>query len=150
MYESTKNYKSTNMKNKSSSQILIIILAIVLIAGGWLTLNKQKSPATTHSANSNQHEITDEFTGSWRGGGTNKDGYKWFVVYKFKNNTYDMITDSAMKDHGTYIISKRFLDGSVQMTKTSDVFKKTYDVFNTFADNGNTLIIDGMKLKKQP
>jgi len=123
---------------------LAIIAILIVIAGGFLLT--QKTPNGT--AGNQPQEVKDEFTGTWRGDGTTKDNYTWFVVYTFKNGTYNMTTDSSMKDHGTYVIAKRFEDKSIQMTKTSVDFNRTYDVFNSFADNGNTLIIDGMKLHR--
>ena len=129
--------------NKTIGWVLVTIL--IVIAGSLFLL--RGTPLSEHS--SKQQENIDAFTGTWRGEGTTKDGYKWFVVYTFKNGTYTMTSDSSTKDHGTYVITKKFEDGSIQMTKTSAVFKKTYDVFNTFADNGTTLIIEGMKLYRQ-
>ncbi len=127
--------------------IWIVAIIIILVVG---FAGKDRLPFLRSTAQTtNPSEVVDEFTGTWRGEGTTKDDYKWFVVYTFKNGTYTMTTDSAMKDNGTYVIAKRFLDGSIQMTKTSILFKKTYDVFNTFTDDGKTMTIDGMKLYKQ-
>lgn len=130
--------------------VWIVAIMIILIVGFVGFAGKGQLPFLRSTVQTtNPSEVVDEFTGTWRGEGTTKDGYKWFVVYTFKNGTYTMATDSAMKDNGTYVIAKRFLDGSVQMTKTSILFKKTYDVFNTFTDDGKTVTIDGMKLYKQ-
>ncbi len=132
-------------KNKFTHLILPILVVLLLLGAGiyFVSHGSFRAPAQQAAVEK------DAFTGSWKGGGTTKDGYKWFVIYTFNNGTYDMKTESAFKDNGTYVISKRFEDGSIKMTKTSIPFKKTYDIYNTFADNGKTLIIDGMKLQKQ-
>ena len=133
------------MKPKKPEIIITIIIAIVVvIAGGLFLTNKIPNTAST----SLLEEAKDEFTGTWRGEGITKENYKWFVVYTFKNGTYDMTTDSAVKDNGTYVITKRFEDKSIQITKTSVPFNKTYDVFNVFSDNGDTLSIEGMKFHR--
>ncbi len=122
-----------------------IVAAIIIIVIGGLFFAKEVIGPTLSS----QQETKDEFTGSWRGGGTMEDGQEWFVIYTFKNGTYDMKTDSDVVDNGTYLISERYEDGSIQMTKTSILFNKTFDVINKFEDDGKTLIIEGMKLKKE-
>ena len=132
-------------KNKFTTLILPVLVVLLLAGAGIYFVTHGSFKAPTQQA----AVAKDEFTGSWKGGGTTKDGYSWFVIYTFQNGTYDMKTESAFKDNGTYVISQRFEDGSIKMTKTSIPFKKTYDIYNTFADNGKTLNIDGMKLNKQ-
>ena len=133
-------------QNKFTTLVLPIIIGLLIIAGGiFFIVHDLKSPTQQQAPT----VVTDEFTGSWKGEGTTKDGYKWFVIYTFNNGTYTMQTESAFKDNGTYVISQRFEDGSIKMTKTSIPFKKTYDIYNTFEDGGKTLVIDGMKMKKQ-
>ena len=122
----------------SGSAILVLV---VLGIGGFVITQKTQAPTI--------QEAKDEFTGTWHGGGTTKDGYEWFVDYTFKSGTYDMKTDSTFKDNGTYVITKRFEDNvSVQMTKTSIPFNKTYDIYITKVDQ-DTIMIDGMKLYRK-
>lgn len=130
------------MNKKQLTLIGSLVLAVVLLGiGGFVLLQKAYSPAT--------QETVDEFTGTWRGDGKTKDGYEWFVEYSFKNGTYDMKSESAFKDNGTYTIVKRFEDNvSVQMNKTSIPFNKNYDIYISKIDE-NTISIEGMKFYKQ-
>lgn len=119
----------------------IVLLAAILGVGGFVLFQKTYSGTV--------QETKDEFTGTWRADSVTKDGYSWFVEYSFKNGIYDMKTESAFKDNGTYQIIKRFEDNvSVQMEKTSIPFKKTYDIYISKID-ANTILIDGMKLYKK-
>ncbi|MCX6715339.1 MAG: hypothetical protein NTX72_06025 [Candidatus Uhrbacteria bacterium] len=130
------------MNKKQLSLVGFLILAAVILGvGGFVLIQKTHTPLV--------QESKDEFTGAWRTDSVTKDGYKWFVVYTFKNGTYDMKTESAFKDNGTYEIVKRFEDNvSVQMRKTSIPFKKTYDIYISKVDK-DTIMIDGMKLYRQ-
>lgn len=130
------------MNKKQLTLIGSLVLAVVLLGiGGFVLLQKTYSPTT--------QETTDEFTGTWHGGGTTSEGYEWFVDYTFKNGTYEMKTDSTFQDHGTYQIIKRFEDNvSVQMSKTSIPFNKTYEIYISKIDE-NTISIEGMKLYKK-
>ncbi len=130
--------------NKKQLSILgsLALIAVILGIGGFFLVQKTQTPPV-------MQETKDEFTGTWHGGGTTKDNYTWFVDYTFKNGTYDMKTDSAFKDNGTYQIIKRFDDHvSVQMRKTSIPFQKTYDIYISIMDP-NTIMIDGMKLYRK-
>lgn len=119
----------------------IVLAVVVLGIGGFVLLQKTSTPASQIAK--------DEFDGTWHGGGTTKDGYTWFVDYTFHRGIYDMKTDSAFKDNGTYVIVKRFEDNvSVQMQKTSIPFNKTYDIYISILDS-DTIMIDGMKLYRQ-
>lgn len=130
------------MNKKQLSLIGSLVLVVILLGiGGFVLLQKTYSPSA--------QETVDEFTGTWHGGSTTSEGYEWFVDYTFKNGTYEMKTDSTFQDHGTYQIIKRFEDNvSVQMSKTSIPFNKTYDIFISKIDE-NTISIEGMKLYKQ-
>ena len=135
------------MKMKQSVLIGSLVLVIVVLGiGAFFVLQKTQPPSTTTPT----REATDEFTGTWHGGGTTKDGYAWFVDYTFKNGTYTMKTDSSFKDEGTYQIVKRFEDNvSIQMRKQSIPFKKEYDIYISLAPDKQSITIDGMKLVKQ-
>ncbi|OGL61978.1 hypothetical protein A3C09_01465 [Candidatus Uhrbacteria bacterium RIFCSPHIGHO2_02_FULL_47_44] len=130
------------MTKKQLSLLGSIVLAAALLGvGGFVLFQKTSSPAV--------QEMKDEFTGTWRADAVTKDGYAWFVEYSFKNGTYDMKTESAFKDNGTYQIIKRFEDNvSVQMQKTSIPYNKTYDIYISIIDE-KTIMIDGMKLYKK-
>lgn len=115
----------------------------LLVFGSIFLTNKVQFADMTQSKK-------DEVTGTWHAQGvTQKDNYAWFVDYTFKNGRYDMKTDSAVKDTGTYSIVKRFEDGSIQMSKTSETFSKTYDIYITIDPNKSFIMIDGMKLYKK-
>lgn len=130
------------MQKKQLTLIGSVVLAVILIGFGGFFLNQKIQSPTTK-------ETKDELTGTWRGDGKTKDDYDWFVEYTFKNGTYDMKTESAFKDNGTYTIVKRFEDNvSLQISKTSATFNKTYDIYISKVD-ANTIMIDGMKLYKK-
>lgn len=132
----------TPMKSwlKLKTLLIAIGILILLLLGGW-TIKSQIEFA-------NLSQPADAVTGVWRGEGTTKDNYKWFVEYTFKSGQYNMTTDSAFKDSGTYAIVKTFEDGSIQMSKTSEPFAKTYDIFLTTDPEGKFLVIEGMKLNR--
>lgn len=118
------------------------IVILLIVAGIFLT--SQVKFANLSSSSSTK----DIVTGVWRGDGTTKDDYKWFVEYTFKNGRYDMKTDSAFKDSGTYAIVKTFEDGSIIMSKTSEPFAKTYEIFISPDPEGKFISIEGMKLNR--
>jgi len=128
---------------KPKTLILLIGIAVLLVVGG-IFISSQVKFANLSSSSTTK----DVVTGVWRGEGTTKDDYKWFVEYTFKNGRYDMKTDSAFKDSGTYTITKTFEDKSIIMSKTSEPFAKTYDIFLTTDPEGKFLIIEGMKLNR--
>lgn len=130
------------MQKKYRYALGTLLIAVALLGiGGFVFLQKAYAPT--------QEEAKDELTGTWHGGGTTSEGYEWFVDYTFQNGTYDMKTDSTFQDNGTYQITKRFEDNvSLQITKTSIPFNKTYDIYISLIDE-NTIMIDGMKLQKQ-
>ncbi len=130
------------MQKKQIILIGSLVLAIFLVGiGGFFLTQTIQSPTN--------QQTKDEFTGTWRGDGKTKDGYDWFVEYSFKNGMYEMKTESTFKDNGTYTIIKRFEDNvSVQMSKTSTLFNKSYDIYISKLDK-DTIMIDGMKLYRK-
>lgn len=98
-----------------------------------------------------QPPILDELAGNWRGVGQYEDNAEWFVEYRFNGaGTYEMKTDSAYGEKGTYEI-EHFEDGSIIVKKNFVIpngEQKEYKMSVAFTEDRQTMSIEGMPLKK--
>lgn len=134
------------MKKNTIIKFGIVLIVLLVMIIGIISITSRSANIFRKDTASN---TIDEVTGSWQAGGTTKDGYAWLVVYTFKNGHYDLKTESTFKDQGTYIIAQRFEDKSLKLTKTSETFKKTYDIYLAMDPNGTYMLVDGVKLMKK-
>ena len=118
---------------------LFILILGILFVGGFLLWPK---------AHFEQPIPVDELTGSWHAGGTNKDGFEWFMDYTFENGSYQLTTGTDYKEEGTYRISQRYLDGSIEVEKTFDEKKKVYKMIVKTTDDPNMLFLEGVQLNR--
>ena len=119
---------------------IAIILAVVLV--GALILWPK-----THL--SQQLQPADELTGSWHGGGSSTDGFEWFMEYTFKTDgTYALKTGTDFTEAGTYRISNRYLDGSIEVEKTIGEEKFVFVMVIVTTDDPDVIYLEGVQLNR--
>jgi len=101
--------------------------------------------------NISSHDVqADELTGTWIASIINQEGQEWFMNYTFKTDgSYTVETSDPYHEEGTYVIVNRFLDGSVELTKTYEDGQKTYTMILTPGSEPNSFVLEGVLLKKQ-
>lgn len=120
----------------------ILLIVSVLIVGGLLLW--PKAPTT--------QSPTDELTGTWSGGGVMEDGSEWWMKYEFyPDTTYKLTTNSGYGEEGQYVISERFLDGSIEIQKTWDTpgGEKFYEFIIMTTDDSDVILLEGVTLTRQ-
>ena len=128
---------------KRHHHILVFLVAILIIGGLflWPKIHSEKGTVTL--------VVEDELTGRWRAGGTNADGFEWFMEYEFSNGSYNLKTGTDYKEEGTYRITQRYLDGSIEVEKTFDDNQKTYVMVIRTTDNPDILFLEGVQLNRK-
>lgn len=120
----------------------ILLILSILIVGALLLWPK------THTT----QVPTDELTGTWRGGGLMEDGSEWWMKYEFfPDTTYKLTTNSDYGEEGRYVISERFLDGSIEIQKTWNTAggEKSYEFVIISTDDPNVILLEGVTLTRE-
>lgn len=121
--------------------ITIVGIVIIVFAGVLFFSNSQPSPAQT-----------DELTGTWYTEGQAEE-IKWTVKYVFKNERYTstITQDNGAEtriDEGPYKILTRFGDGTMDVLKQSETQNKSYEVVIQMIEDGNALLLEGMRMDR--
>jgi hypothetical protein len=103
-------------------------------------------------SNSSTQKNVDELTGSWYTESITED-VTWSVDYTFKDGRYTSLIKQnngadERFDEGPYKVISRHDDGSMVVMKTSDVFDKSYEVGIVIMEDGNSLLLEGMKMDR--
>ena len=81
-----------------------------------------------------------------------EDGGSWWMNYAFHpDNTYALTTDVGYGEEGVYVISERFLDGSIEIQKTWDTAggEKSYEFVIMTTDDPNIIVLEGVTLTRE-
>ncbi|MBI2473026.1 hypothetical protein HYV70_00515 [Candidatus Uhrbacteria bacterium] len=122
---------------------LFVLIVGIFIVGGLFLWPKFHSEQTTVNL-----VVKDELIGRWHAGGTNTDGFEWFMEYEFSNGSYRLNTGTDYKEEGTYRITQRYLDGSIEVEKTFDNNQKTYTMVIRTTDDPDVLFLEGVQLNR--
>ncbi|MFA4845413.1 MAG: hypothetical protein WC654_02555 [Patescibacteria group bacterium] len=116
----------------------VTLVVAVLIVGSFLLWPKFQS----------KDVYADELTGTWRAEGISENEYAWWMEYVFEDRHYTLTTDSYYKENGTYMITERFLDGSMFVKKTFSDGSKEYEMTVVTTDDPDVITIEGAQLKR--
>ncbi|MBI5793475.1 hypothetical protein HZA87_00080 [Candidatus Uhrbacteria bacterium] len=116
----------------------IVLLIALVVVGGLVLWPKFQS----------KDVYTDELTGTWRAEGTSENDYQWWMEYTFEDHDYTLATDSYYKEKGTYLITERFLDGSMTVKKTFSDGSKEYEIVVVTTDDPDVIQLDGAILNR--
>lgn len=116
----------------------ILLVAVVAVVGGLLLWPRAQTAP----------RVYDELTGRWTAGNTTPDGYDWFMEYTFDDGTYLLKTNTDYREQGTYQITERFLDGSIEIHKTwgDGTYEYTFIILTT--EDPNLIYLEGVELRR--
>lgn len=117
----------------------IVIAFTIAIIGTLLLWPKTHAPDST----------ANEFVGEWHAGGVNAEGFEWFMDYAFEaDGTYELTTGTEYSEEGTYEITDRYIDGSVEIKKIFNEGQKEYTMVIVTQDDPNILMLEGTQLNR--
>jgi hypothetical protein len=117
----------------------ILFMIGVMLVGGFLFWPRSHS----------EPPVTDELTGTWHAGGTNAADLTWSMEYRFNSDqSYILTTGTDYGEEGTYVITNRYLDGSIEVEKTFRNGEKIYTMVVLTTDDPNIIYLEGVKLNR--